>query len=238
MRWAASHDDRSCSYADPQYNEEGREDRSPCKLNILERYPIKRKHPTERDLVKLTEISIIPEASLYLNFLVMLIRRRWPQFLCLLMFFAIEFQACSSFHFQTRLKSIGAFRTRPNSVICLKLRTDANGDDRDDNPQDRKKSQRSNRSNDPNDSDEEDDFELEEEIEKRMRERFQANGSPTGKKIKNKPKTIIKDLNKWEVVNRAVLAGVFVAGIGSGITIDSAINTNPRDLASRDAIGA
>ena len=37
-------------------------------------------------------------------------------------------------------------------------------------------------------------------------------------------------------MNRAVVAGVFVAGIGSGIAIDSAINTNPKDLASRDAI--
>lgn len=43
-------------------------------------------------------------------------------------------------------------------------------------------------------------------------------------------------INKWEVVNRALVAGVFVAGIGAGITIDSAINTNPKDLASRDAI--
>jgi hypothetical protein len=39
-----------------------------------------------------------------------------------------------------------------------------------------------------------------------------------------------------EVLNRALMAGVFVAGIGAGVTIDSAINTNPRDLASRDAI--
>lgn len=130
--------------------------------------------------------------------------------------------------------------TRPFSLSPLQLRSDAGGDNRDDDPQDRKKSQRSNRNNgvDQNDSDDEDNFELEEEIERRMRERFEANGSPSGKKRKSKPKTIIKDLNKWEVVNRAVLAGVFVAGIGSGITIDSAINTNPRDLASRDAIGA
>jgi len=41
---------------------------------------------------------------------------------------------------------------------------------------------------------------------------------------------------RWEVLNRALVAGVFVAGIGAGVTIDSAINTNPRDLASRDAI--
>ena len=43
-------------------------------------------------------------------------------------------------------------------------------------------------------------------------------------------------LPRWEVLNRAVIAGIFVAGIGTGVTIDSAINTNPKDLASRDAI--
>jgi hypothetical protein len=43
-------------------------------------------------------------------------------------------------------------------------------------------------------------------------------------------------INRWEVLNRAVIAGIFVAGIGTGVTIDSAINTNPKDLASRDAI--
>lgn len=32
------------------------------------------------------------------------------------------------------------------------------------------------------------------------------------------------------------MAGVFVLGIGTGVTVDSAINTDPRDLASRDAI--
>ena len=37
-------------------------------------------------------------------------------------------------------------------------------------------------------------------------------------------------------VSKALLAGVFVLGIGLGVTVDSAINTNPRDLASRDAI--
>lgn len=29
---------------------------------------------------------------------------------------------------------------------------------------------------------------------------------------------------------------MFVLGIGTGVTVDSAINTDPRDLASRDAI--
>eukprot|EP00624_Nannochloropsis_granulata_P006982 evm.model.NODE_5768_length_38717_cov_23.994007.5 len=30
--------------------------------------------------------------------------------------------------------------------------------------------------------------------------------------------------------------GTFVLGVGTGVTVDSAINTNPKDLASRDAI--
>lgn len=34
----------------------------------------------------------------------------------------------------------------------------------------------------------------------------------------------------------ALLAGVFVLGIGTGVTVDSQINTNPKDLASRDAV--
>lgn len=39
-----------------------------------------------------------------------------------------------------------------------------------------------------------------------------------------------------EAVSKSLLAGVFVLGIGLGVTVDSAINTNPKDLASRDAI--
>jgi hypothetical protein len=61
----------------------------------------------------------------------------------------------------------------------------------------------------------------------------------TDKKSSKEPKqkiSIFSGLNRWENVNRALLAGVFVAGIGAGITVDSAINTNPKDLASRDAI--
>merc|ERR1711862_505557 len=37
-------------------------------------------------------------------------------------------------------------------------------------------------------------------------------------------------------LSKAILGGVFLIGIGTGVTVDSAINTNPRDLASRDAI--
>jgi hypothetical protein len=39
-----------------------------------------------------------------------------------------------------------------------------------------------------------------------------------------------------EAVSKSLLAGIFVLGIGLGVTIDSAINTNPKDLASRDAV--
>ena len=39
-----------------------------------------------------------------------------------------------------------------------------------------------------------------------------------------------------DAVSKSLLAGIFVLGIGLGVTIDSAINTNPRDLASRDAV--
>ena len=39
-----------------------------------------------------------------------------------------------------------------------------------------------------------------------------------------------------ETLSKALLAGIFVLGIGTGVTVDSAINTNPKDLASRDAV--
>ncbi|KAG7343034.1 DUF3172 domain containing protein [Nitzschia inconspicua] len=39
-----------------------------------------------------------------------------------------------------------------------------------------------------------------------------------------------------DAVSKSLLAGIFVLGVGLGITVDSAINTNPKDLASRDAV--
>mmetsp|Transcript_16785 Transcript_16785/g.23083 ORF Transcript_16785/g.23083 Transcript_16785/m.23083 type:complete len:268 (+) Transcript_16785:6-809(+) len=61
---------------------------------------------------------------------------------------------------------------------------------------------------------------------------------PNNKEEAKPPPTpvLFSGVNKWQTVNRALFAGVFVAGIGLGITLDSAINTNPKDLASRDAI--
>jgi len=37
-------------------------------------------------------------------------------------------------------------------------------------------------------------------------------------------------------VSNSLLAGIFVLGVGTGVTVDSQINTNPKDLASRDAV--
>lgn len=73
------------------------------------------------------------------------------------------------------------------------------------------------------------------EFDQFFNEEIRNNKSPKRFQPKHKP-SLFNDLNKWEIVNRAVIAGVFVAGIGIGITLDSAISTNPKDLASRDAI--
>lgn len=51
----------------------------------------------------------------------------------------------------------------------------------------------------------------------------------------NRP-VLLDAKGKFTMLNKAILAGIFVAGIGTGINLDSAINTNPKDLASRDAI--
>lgn len=45
-----------------------------------------------------------------------------------------------------------------------------------------------------------------------------------------------KDIRLPQPVSQALLAGVFVLGIGTGVTVDSQINTSPKDLASRDAV--
>ncbi|CAJ1954525.1 unnamed protein product [Cylindrotheca closterium] len=39
-----------------------------------------------------------------------------------------------------------------------------------------------------------------------------------------------------ESVSKSLLAGIFILGVGLGVTVDSQINTSPKDLASRDAI--
>lgn len=74
-------------------------------------------------------------------------------------------------------------------------------------------------------------------------EDFDGKFGGSGPKRSRKKKTnkmlrpvLFNGTGTWKVLNRALFAGIFVAGIGTGITIDSAINTNPKDLASRDAI--
>ncbi len=79
----------------------------------------------------------------------------------------------------------------------------------------------------------EDEINFDEFFDKRMNKPVEMDKPE--KKKKSGP-SFLYGLNRWEVLNRAVVAGVFVAGIGTGITIDSAINTNPDNLASRDAI--
>jgi hypothetical protein len=39
-----------------------------------------------------------------------------------------------------------------------------------------------------------------------------------------------------ECLSKALLAGIFVLGIGTGLVVDSAINMKPKDLASLDAM--
>jgi len=87
-------------------------------------------------------------------------------------------------------------------------------------------------------ADEDDDKMFDEFFDKRIKKEASDNpiDSEKGSKKKKKGPSFLYGLNRWEVLNRAVVAGVFVAGIGTGITIDSAINTNPDNLASRDAI--
>lgn len=145
-----------------------------------------------------------------------------------------QFHRSASFQFGPRLSIQHCTATR--NVLCpLYLKTGDSRRGEEDFDDDESSSQRKRISrNDFEDSDE--NYEMDEEIDRKMKSRF-PDSTSSDRKRKPKSKTIVKDLNKWEVVNRAVLAGVFVAGIGSGITIDSAINTNPRDLASRDAIG-
>ena len=91
------------------------------------------------------------------------------------------------------------------------------------------------------DTDEESSFDQDfsREVENKLRGRFPNDSSSSKKNPKSQPvfeKDLLKTLTSWEGLNRAVIAGFFVAGIGTGISIDSAINTNPKDLASRDAI--
>jgi hypothetical protein len=89
-----------------------------------------------------------------------------------------------------------------------------------------------------------DDMELDDRIDARLEQmnrmsRGEGDLSTFRQQERNKRKknaNLIKNRGPMEFVNRALFAGIFVAGMGIGITIDSAINTNPKDLASRDAI--
>ena len=81
------------------------------------------------------------------------------------------------------------------------------------------------------DDDDDDDAYDDDDIPRRRRRRSN-NGLPPSY---GRP----EDDGAWRLppsVSTALLAGVFVLGIGLGVTMDSQINTDPKDLASRDAI--
>jgi len=94
------------------------------------------------------------------------------------------------------------------------------------------------------DEDNDDDYyyddEYDDELPRRRRRRDDLGGNERGQQDRGLDIPSSFGRRKgWrlpESVSKALLAGVFVLGIGLGVTVDSAINTNPRDLASRDAI--
>lgn len=97
-------------------------------------------------------------------------------------------------------------------------------------------------------SDDDFDDEFNERVAEKSRARFSSNSNDNNKRKggskgkggsenRNRPqRAIFSGLRNREGLTRAVAAGLFIGGIGAGIAIDSAINTNPKDLASRDAI--
>jgi hypothetical protein len=84
--------------------------------------------------------------------------------------------------------------------------------------------------------DEADDFDFDDDFEASVRQRKADKTAVKEKKMKAQDDFQVGGLGRWEVLNRAVLAGIFVAGIGAGITLDTALNTNPKDLVSRDSV--
>ena len=88
---------------------------------------------------------------------------------------------------------------------------------------------------DGEEEDEEFDEDFQDLVDGKVNKRFRKPSKKKSRKMdKDDVPVLFNGLNKWEVFNKAIFAGIFVAGIGTGITIDSAINTNPKDLASRD----
>lgn len=85
------------------------------------------------------------------------------------------------------------------------------------------------------DDDEEEDYEEEDYFYRRRRDDL---GNFRERRGLNVPSSFGRR-DGWrlpESVSKSLLAGVFVLGVGLGVTVDSQVNTNPKDLASRDAI--
>jgi len=97
------------------------------------------------------------------------------------------------------------------------------------------------------DSDDDDEWEYEEPKPRRRRRRriprddlgSDTNNSPNNNWSLNLPSPFGNSQSTLRLptaVSNSLLAGIFVLGVGTGVTVDSQINTNPKDLASRDAI--
>jgi hypothetical protein len=91
------------------------------------------------------------------------------------------------------------------------------------------------------DDDEDDDYyDDDEDDDRRRRNRSNKDDLGQGKQSSglNLPSSFGRR-DGWRLpdsVTKSLLAGVFILGVGLGVTVDSQVNTNPKDLASRDAI--
>jgi hypothetical protein len=93
------------------------------------------------------------------------------------------------------------------------------------------------RRNDYYDDDEDDDYYDDDEDEDDNKRR-RKNDEDDGGFGLNLPSSFGKR-DGWRLpdsLTKSLLAGVFILGVGLGVTVDSQVNTNPKDLASRDAI--
>jgi hypothetical protein len=92
------------------------------------------------------------------------------------------------------------------------------------------------------DDEEEEDFDNDDEYEKSRRRRRRQPIDNLGEFDESTGLDLPSGFGRrggWrlpESVSKSLLAGVFVLGVGLGVTVDSQVNTNPKDLASRDAI--
>jgi hypothetical protein len=92
------------------------------------------------------------------------------------------------------------------------------------------------------DDDEDDDYYDDDEDDDDRRRRSRNNKDDLGQGKQSSGLNLPSSFGRrdgWRLpdsVTKSLLAGVFILGVGLGVTVDSQVNTNPKDLASRDAI--